>query len=58
MIDEYINPKSFVFVKGEKDLERKIKYFKLLDRNDRLYKKVLKEKVFINKDNIELKKRI
>ena len=52
MIDEYINPKSFILVKGIKDIKEKINYIKEIDNNDELYKKILKEKVII-KDNFE-----
>ena len=50
MIDEYINPNSFILVRGEKDMMDKINYIKTLDNNDTLYKKILKENIFINKN--------
>ena len=56
MFDEYINPKSFVFIRGENDINQKIEYIKLLDNNDELYDNVLKENIFINKENIIKKK--
>ena len=48
MIDEYINPKSYILIKGEKDLQEKIKYIISIDNNDEIYKSVLKEKVVID----------
>ncbi len=52
MIDEFINPKSYILVKGIKDIKEKINYIKKIDNNDELYKKILKEKVII-KDNFQ-----
>ena len=59
MIDEFINPNSFILIRGTKDMNNKINYIKNIDRNDELYKKILKEKVFIYtkyKENIEKEK--
>ena len=56
MVDEYINPKSFILIKGPFDFEKKIEYIKKIDNNDKLYKRIMKEKVFINEklyENIE-----
>ena len=52
MIEEYINPKSFILIKGEKDMFEKIEYIKKIDNDYNLYKSLLKEKVLIN-DNIK-----
>ena len=57
MLDEYINPKSYILVKGEKDLKRKIEYIKEIDNDDEKYKNFLKEKVLID-DNIAYKNEI
>lgn len=54
MADEYLNPKSFILIKGKKDMFEKIKYIKKIDNNDKLYKKILKEDVLI--DNYYKKK--
>ena len=51
MLDEYFNPKSFILIKGEKDLENKIDYIKRIDNDEQLYKSILREKV-INTKNI------
>ena len=50
MIDEYINPKSFILIKNEKDMKKKIEFIKKIDNDDELYKSILKEKIF--KENI------
>ena len=47
MIEEYINPKAFILIKGKKDMMEKIEYIKKIDNDDELYKKILKEKVLI-----------
>ena len=46
MVDEYINPKSFILIKGEQDLKRKIEYIKKIDSDDELYHRLLNEKIF------------
>ena len=46
MIDEYINPKSFILIRGEKDMMEKIKYIKKIDNDDELYRNILKENIF------------
>ena len=61
MIDEYINPKSFILIKGEKDFLTKINYIKKIDNDYNLYKSLLKEKVLLvdnikNESDKELKK--
>ena len=60
LIDEYINPKSFILIKGLKDIKKKIDYIKEIDDDDKKYKNILKENViidnnFINKIDNELK---
>ena len=41
MIDEYINPKSFILIKNEKDMLKKIEYIKQIDNDEKLYEKIL-----------------
>ena len=48
MLDEFINPKTYIYIKGEKDLIKKINYIIEIDNNDRLYKSILNEEVLIN----------
>ena len=50
MIDEFINPKSYILIKGEKDVKKKIEYIKKIDNNDNLYRKILKEDVIIEEN--------
>ena len=53
MIDEYINPNSFILIKSEKDMLNKIEFIKKIDNDDELYKKILKEKIFNNNINFK-----
>jgi hypothetical protein len=61
ILDEFINPKAYILIKGEKDLDEKIEYIKRIDNDIKLYKKIMKEKPilddnFSNKiDNKEIK---
>ena len=50
MVDEYINPKTYILIKGKKDINKKIEYIKEIDNNDELYKKLLKENVLLDKN--------
>lgn len=50
-IDEFINPKSYILIKNENDMLKKIEYIKKIDNDEILYKSILKEKLFIN-DNL------
>ena len=49
LIDEFINPKTYILIKGEKDIEKKIEYIKKIDNNDNLYLSIMKEKPIIDK---------
>ena len=51
MIDEFINPKSYILIKNENDMIQKIEYIKKIDNDKILYKSILSEKLFIN-DNL------
>ena len=48
MIDEYINPKTYILIKGGYEIDEKIEYIKKIDNDDNLYRSILKEKVFID----------
>ena len=48
MVEEYINPKAFILIKGEKDMMEKIEYIKKIDNDDELYRSFLREKVLID----------
>ena len=61
MIEEFINPKTYILIKGESDIDQKIEYIKKIDNDDKLYFSIMKEKPildfnFVSKiDDIELK---
>ena len=48
VMDIYINPKVYILVKGEKDIDNKIEYIKKIDSDNKLYNTILKEQIFIN----------
>ena len=48
IIDEFINPKTYILIKKESDIDKKIEYIKLIDNDDNLYKKIMKEKPLID----------
>ena len=50
MLDEYINPKTYILIKSEKDIKNKINYIKAIDNDDNLYRKILEEKVIIDEN--------
>lgn len=54
LIDEYINPKVYINIKGEKDIFDKIDYIKKIDNDDKMYKSILNEKIFINDYYIDI----
>lgn len=56
MADDFINPNSFILIRGKKDMFEKIEYIKKIDNNDELYEKLLRENIFIDnyfKEKIE-----
>ena len=53
IIDEYINPKSYILIRGLEDIKEKIEYIKKIDNDDKLYKSILQEKVLIDDNMIE-----
>ena len=58
LIDEYINPKVFIMIKGENDIKEKIEYIKKIDNDDKLYNSILNEKIFINDNYNEINEKI
>ena len=46
-IDEYINPKSFILIKNERNIKEKIEYIKEIDNNVEMYLNILKENILI-----------
>ena len=53
LVDEYINPKTYILIKGEKDIDKKIEYIKKIDNDDKLYMEIIKEKPIIDDKFIE-----
>jgi len=56
MVDDYINPKTYILIRNHRDMANKINYIKKIDNDDNLYRSILKEKVFIDDffvDNID-----
>ena len=59
LIDEIINPKTYILIRNEKDIKKKINYIKKIDNDNNLYKKFLNEKIFVGvkfKETIENQK--
>ena len=52
-IDEFVNPKTYILIRGEKDIDKKIEYIKKIDSEDKLYREIMKEKPIINEKFIE-----
>ena len=48
MVDDYINPKTYILIRDYRDMKKKIDYIKKIDNDDNLYRSILKEKVFID----------
>ena len=53
IIDEYINPKSYILINGPQDMNQKIEYIKKIDNDNELYKSILKEKVYLDDKMLE-----
>ena len=54
LIDEYINPKTYILIKGEKDIEEKINYIKSIDNDDEKYRRIISENALVD-DNFTQK---
>ena len=48
MIEEYINPETFILIRGEKDIQKKIEYIKQIDNDENLYKNILSKNLFLS----------
>ena len=57
LIDEYINPKTFILVRNHVDLKEKIEYIKKIDQNDELFNEFFKEDVLIDENIYKKRKR-
>ena len=58
MVDEYINPKVYILIKGENDINDKIEYIKKIDNDNKLYLSILKERIFINDNYKDIIKKV
>ena len=56
MVDEYINPKAFILVKGEQDTRQKIEYIKKIDNDEDLYQSIINENFFKEEYNTIIRK--
>lgn len=54
LVDEFYNPKSFILVKGEKDIKEKIEYIKRIDNNDDLYEEYLKTNILVDPSKTQI----
>ena len=52
LVDEYINPKTYILIRGDKDIDEKIEYIKKIDNDDKLYRSLMMEKPILNKESI------
>jgi hypothetical protein len=52
-IDEFINPKSFILIKNERNIKEKIEYIKEIDSNPEKYLNILKENILINENIVD-----
>jgi hypothetical protein len=56
LIDEYINPETYILIRNDLDLNEKIEYIKLIDQNDNLYYEFFKKKILKDENIVEKKK--
>ena len=60
MLDEFINPKTYILIRGKNDIREKIEYIKKIDNDKQLYLSIMKENPiidpkFINNINFKFK---
>lgn len=48
LIDEYINPKTYILIKGEKDIAAKIEYIKSIDNDYEKYRSIISENAIVD----------
>ena len=53
VLDEFINPKTYILVKGEKDIDKKIEYIKKIDSDEKLYRAIMKENPLVDENFID-----
>ena len=54
LIDEYINSKAYILIKGEKDIGAKIEYIKSIDNDYEKYRSIMSENALVD-DNFTQK---
>ena len=57
LVDEYINPNTYILVRNDVDLQEKIEYIKKVDQDDNLYRKFLMEDVLVDEDVVRKRKK-
>ncbi len=57
LIDEYINPDTYILVRNDIDLMEKIDYIKQVDQDDKLYREFLSKDVLIDENVVEKRKK-
>ena len=53
LIDEFINPKSFILIKNKEDISKKIENIKKIDNDDEIYRNIIKQNVLIDNNILE-----
>ena len=57
LIDEYINPDSFILIRNDIDLMEKIEFIKEVDQNDTLYREFLSKDILKDENVVEKRKK-
>ena len=57
LIDEYINPDTYILVRNDIDLQDKIEYIKQVDQDDNLYREFLQKDVLLDDDIVTKRKK-
>ena len=57
LIDEYINPDTFILVRNDIDLMDKIAFIKEVDKDDKLYREFFEKDVLIDENVVEKRKK-
>ena len=53
LVDEFINPKTYILIRWDKDIDAKIEYIKKIDNDDKLYMEIMKEKPILDDKFVE-----
>ena len=57
LIDEYINPDTYILVRNDIDLQDKINFIKEVDQDDNLYREFFKKDVLLDEDVVRKRKK-